>query len=124
MMAIAFSSQALAADTNVGGVWTKTTHPDIENIVIIYSDGQVVRAIGYGRIADRPAIWYAEGNCRDRHVKLTYRYSPDSTPAGWEPEGTMQLKLSEDWGSMTGSATSRSGNWSDRIELRRVLNPK
>jgi hypothetical protein len=93
---------------------------DPKNVAVFCVDAHTVKAIGYGMISDRPAIWYAEGNLQDGHAKLAYRYSTDNTPNGWEPEGVMQLRLSEDGNTMSGRATSRSGAWSDRIEFKRT----
>ena len=95
-MAVILHLPAIASDKSLGGVWTKTTHPDPKNIAVFYVDGQIVKAISYGMIAERPAVWYAEGNLQDRHINLTYRYSMETTPNGWESEGVMQLRLSED----------------------------
>ena len=86
----------------------------------IQSPEQAVKAIGYGRISGKPAIWYAEGSIREGHLTLKYRYSPNATPDGWEPEGTMQLKVSTDGAKMSGSARSLSGAWSGRVEFRRI----
>jgi hypothetical protein len=121
VVAVVLYSPTIASDEHLGGVWTKTTHPDPKNIVIFFMDAHIVKAIGYGMIAERPALWYAEGSVQDRHAKLYYRYSSDTTPNGWEPEGVMQLKLSEDGNSMIGRATSRSGTWSDRIEFKKII---
>ena len=115
-----FPLSAPASDARVAGLWTKTTHPDPRNVTIFYSDDQLVKAIGYGRIAGKPALWYAEGGLRDGQVKLKYHYSSDATPHGWEPEGTMQLKLSKEGNRLFGMATSRSGAWSAQIEFRRI----
>jgi hypothetical protein len=120
IVALFHSSQASSSDAFRGGVWTKTTHPDNENIAIFHVDGQAVKAIGYGRISGRPAVWYAEGRFKDGYLKLSYRYSSDATPEGWDSEGVMQLKLSEDGNSMTGRASSKSGSWADRIEFRKL----
>lgn len=111
---------AVASDASMGGVWTKTMHPDPKNIAIFYMEDNIVKAMGYGMISDRPAIWYAEGNFQDRLVKLTYRYSKDNTPNAWESDGVMQLRLSEDGNTMNGRATSRSGAWSGLIEFKRM----
>ena len=119
-LAVVLHLPIAASDASMGGVWTKTTHPDPKNIAVFYVDDHTLKATGYGMISDRPAIWYAEGNLLNRHAKLTYRYSKDNTPNGWEPEGVMQLRLSEDGSTMTGRATSRSGAWSDLIEFKRV----
>ena len=120
-----FFSSASASDEYVGGAWTKTTDPDPQNITIFYVEQQVVKAIGYGRISGKPAIWYAEGSIRERHLTLNYRYSPKATPGGWEPEGIMQLKVSKDGARMSGKARSRSGAWSGRVEFRRIeLRPR
>lgn len=119
-LAVVLHLPAVASNASMGGVWTKTTHPDPNNIAIFYMEAHIVKAIGYGVISDRPAIWYAEGNFQDRHVKLTYRYSKDNTPKTWESGGIMQLKLSEDGNTMTGRATSRSGAWSGLLEFKRM----
>ena len=106
IIVIFFFSSASASDEPAAGVWTKTTHPDPQNVSIFYVNQQAVKAIGYGRISGKPAIWYAEGSIREGHLTLKYHYSPNATPDGWEPEGTMQLKVSKDGAKMSGSARS------------------
>ena len=120
IIVILFFSSVSASDEYTGGMWAKTTHPDPQNISIFYIDRQAVKAIGYGRIAGRPAIWYGEGKFRKGHLTLKYRYSPKAIPHGWEAEGIMQLKVSKDGARMSGSARSLSGAWSGRVEFRRI----
>jgi hypothetical protein len=110
----------IAYADNVAGTWTKTNHPDPDNIVVLYTEAQVVKAVGYEQVGGVPAYWYGEGTIRDGQLTLTYHYSSEATPLGWEPEGRMLLKLSEDGSTWSGTATSRSGNWSDNIVLRRI----
>jgi hypothetical protein len=105
---------------NVAGTWTKTGHPDPHNIVVFFTDGQVVKAVGYEQVGGAPAYWHGDGAIENGQVELMYRYSAEATPFGWEPEGRMQLTLSEDGRSLRGVAISRSGDWSDRIELQRI----
>lgn len=104
----------------IAGAWTKTTHPDPHNIILIFSESRNVKAIGYETVADRPANWHGEGTVENGALQLHYRYSADATPFGWEPRGRMDLQLSEDGQRLIGTARSRSGAWSDRIELVRV----
>jgi hypothetical protein len=120
IIVIFFFSSASASDEYAGGVWTKTTHPDPQNVAIFYVDQQAVKAIGYGLITGKPAIWYAEGSIREGHLTLKYRYNPNATPDGWELEGTMKLKVSKDGTRMSGSARSLTGAWSGRVEFRRI----
>ena len=120
IIAMLLFSSASASEGYTGGAWVKTNHPDPHNISIFYVDHQAIKAIGYGRIAGKPAIWYAEGSFRNGHLILRYRYSPHATPHGWEAEGIMQLKLSRDGASLSGRARSLSGAWSDRVEFRRI----
>ena len=93
IVALFFFLFVSASDEGPGGVWGKTTHPDSNNVSIFYVEPQAVKAIGYGRIAGKPAIWYAEGVFREGRLTLKYRYSPDATPDGWEAEGTMRLSI-------------------------------
>ncbi|MBR9979835.1 MAG: hypothetical protein KFF50_02280 [Desulfatitalea sp.] len=104
----------------IAGVWTKTTHPDPNNIIVLYRESGTIKAIGYEQVGDMPANWHGDGKITNDVVELRYRYSADATPAGWEPRGRMVLTLSGDGQRLHGTATSRSGGWSDRIELMRV----
>jgi hypothetical protein len=47
-----FSSHSVLAD-NTDGVGVKTNHPDPNNVTLFYADRNVVKAIGYGRIAGK-----------------------------------------------------------------------
>lgn len=111
-------SSAKAAD--LSGVWTKTTHPDPHNITLFMIDDTIVKAIGYGMISGKPAIWFAEGWVKGNNLTCTFRYGKEATPEGWEKEGRFQLVVSEDGRSMHGSATSVSGGWSGKIGFRRL----
>lgn len=115
-----FSSSAATADQDIGGIWIKTTHPDPQNVAIFFVDHEVVKAIGYGKVSGKAALWYAEGKYQDGHLRLKYRYSANATPMGWEAEGTMQLDVSPDARQMSGTARSSSGGWSSRIEFIRI----
>ncbi|KJS32912.1 MAG: hypothetical protein VR64_05140 [Desulfatitalea sp. BRH_c12] len=117
-MLLAMCSMALA-DT-IAGTWTKTTHPDTHNIVLLYSDSEIVKAIGYAQVGGVPAYWYGEGTFRKGQLALQYHYSAEATPFGWEPEGRMLLTVTADGTTLRGTATSRSGNWSESIEMRRI----
>ena len=105
----------------IAGTWTKTNHPDTTNILVFYSDSEVVKVVGYEQVGGVPAYWHGEGTFRDGRLELRYQYSPEATPSGWEPEGRMLLTLSSDGGAMHGTATSRSGNWSETIAMRRIF---
>jgi len=113
-------SAASASAKSPGGVWIKTTHSDPQNISIFYVERYAVKAISYGRITGKPAIWHAEGSFRKGQLTLKYRYSPYAKPEGWEAEGTMELKVSKDGTRMSGIARSSSGAWSGPVEFRRT----
>ena len=60
---------AVASGASIGGVWTKTTHPDPKNISVFYMDAHTVKAIGYGMISGPclsecrpPPLLYAHPN--------------------------------------------------------------
>jgi len=114
-----FFSTGSASAKNPGGVWVKTNHQDPQNITLFYVDRHAVKAIGYGRITGKPAIWHAEGRYRKGQLTLKYRYSPYAKPNGWEAEGIMELTVSNDGARMSGNARSLSGAWSGPIEFRR-----
>ena len=113
-----FAGAANAA--SLSGVWTKTTDRDAYNITLLIVEDINVKAIGYGTVSGKPAIWFAEGRVIGNNLTLAYRYGKDATPPGWEREGTMQLVVSEDGQSMHGKASSVSGGWSGEIEFRRM----
>ena len=117
-MILALFSMA-RADT-IAGTWTKTNHPDATNIIVFYSDSEKVKAVGYEQVGDVPAYWNGEGTFRNGRLELQYQYSPEATPSGWESEGRMLLMLSSDGKVLHGTATSRSGNWSEPIAMRRI----
>lgn len=117
-LVLAFTGPAWAE--NIAGTWTKTTHPDPNNIIVFFREAERVKATGYERVGGAPAYWHGEGTVRNGQIELHYHYSADATPPGWEPEGTMRLALSADGRSMEGTATSATGQWSDRIVLRRI----
>jgi hypothetical protein len=116
ILAIVHPAQAV----DIAGTWTKTTHPDPDNIMVCYTEAGVIKAIGFEQAGDAPAFWYGEGKTGNGRVEIAYRYSAEGTPSGWEPEGRMRLTLSEDGQALNGTATSKSGTWSARIELRRI----
>ena len=120
ILVILFFSSSTASAKSPGGVWLKTNHPDPRNISIFYVDRHAVKAIGYGLITGKPAIWHAEGTFRKGHLTLKYRYSPYAKPNGWEAEGTMELTVSNDGTRMSGNARSLSGAWSGPVEFRRT----
>jgi hypothetical protein len=119
-IAIILASFLPAHATDLAGTWTKTTHPDPNNITLLYSEGQTLKAVGFEQVANRPAFWHGEGKIENGQVEITYHYSADGTPLGWEPDGIMQLTVSEDGRTLSGMATSRSGAWSEEIEYRRI----
>jgi hypothetical protein len=120
MITIIFSFTGQAHAVDIAGTWTKTTHPDPNNIIVLYSESEDVKTIGYEQVGAAPAFWYGEGEIRNGKLEIRYHYSADGTPHGWESEGSMQLTLSEDGNTLRGTATSASGNWSDQIEFRRI----
>ena len=83
-------------------------------------EGGKVKCVGQGRVEGREVLWFGEGQIKDGKVLINYHYSADAIPSGWEPEGTMDLKISEDGKTMRGTARATSGNWSGPIEFRRV----
>ncbi len=112
------STIALAADAN--GLWTKITNPDPNNITIFYNHESDVKAIGYSEIQGQKIVWYAEGKIEGKRLQLFYRHSQAALPPGWESEGIMNLILSDDGNVIEGTATSKSGNWSGKIEFKRI----
>jgi hypothetical protein len=119
-LVIGLVTAGIGQAVEVGGTWTKMTYPDANNITLFYEEMGKVKAVGQGRLEGRDALWFGEGEIKDGQIHLTYHYSADATPTGWEPDGTMDLKLSEDGKTMRGRARSTSGNWSGPIEFRRV----
>jgi hypothetical protein len=120
MIAVFFSFAVPVHAVDIAGTWTKTTHPDPNNILVLYGESEAVKMIGYEQVGNAPAFWYGEGEIRNGKMEILYHYSADGTPQGWESEGSMHLTLSEDGNTFRGTATSASGNWSDLIEFRRV----
>jgi hypothetical protein len=119
-LAIGVVTAGVGRAVDVGGIWTKMTYPDANNITLFYEEMGKVKAVGQGRLEGRDALWFGEGQIKDGQIHLTYHYSADAIPTGWEPDGTMDLNLSEDGKTMSGRARSASGNWSGPIEFRRV----
>jgi hypothetical protein len=113
------AGSAANAET-IAGTWTKSNHPDTNNIVLFYSEAEIVKAVGYEKVGGLPAYWFGEGTIRNGRLELLYSYSAEATPSGWEPEGRMVLTLSADGAALSGTAASRSGKWSDGIEMRRI----
>ena len=109
---------ARAADIN--GIWTKTTNPDPNNVTIFYHDKSELKAIGYSEIQGKKIVSYAEGEIEGKRLQLFYRHSQAALPPGWESEGIMNLILSDDGNVIEGTATSKSGNWSGKIEFKRI----
>jgi hypothetical protein len=120
MLVIGFVAEGVGHAVEIGGIWTKMTYPDANNISLFYEEMGKVKAIGQGRLEGREVLWFGEGEIKDGQIHVTYHYSADAKPTGWEPEGTMDLKLSEDGKTMRGTARSTSGNWSGPLEFRRV----
>lgn len=118
LIAAAMSNSAYSADFM--GIWTKTTHPDPENITIIYREKNDVKAVGFGQIGRNKAVWYAVGEFNGYPLRLYYHYSAEAIPQEWEQEGVMILELSRDGNTLTGQATSTSGNWSGSVIFKRI----
>jgi hypothetical protein len=114
-----FATALRAADLN--GIWTKTTSPDPNNITIFYHEKNVVKAMGYSEIDGIKVVWHGEGQMKGSHLQCSYRYAENAIPDGWEPEGVMELTLSQDGKEMTGTARSNSGGWSGEIGFVRAL---
>jgi hypothetical protein len=105
---------------SVIGVWTKSTGRDPGNIILFYQEGNRIKAIGYSNSENR-SVWWAKGEIKGDKIYCDYKYSTDAIPAGWEPEGKMELTLSGDGNNMTGTATSVHDKWSGPIKFKRVL---
>jgi hypothetical protein len=120
LLVIRFIAPGVGLAVEIGGIWTKTTHPDANNISLFYEEMGKVKAVGQGRMEGREVLWFGEGEIKDGRIHLTYHYSADAIPTGWEPDGTMDLKISEDGKTMRGTARSASGNWAGPIEFRRI----
>ena len=115
---MAISESASAADLN--GIWTKTTSPDPDHITLIYREMNDIKAIGYGEIGGKKAVWHATGEFKGFPLRLHYRYSAEAVPSGWEQVGVMILDLSADGKILSGKATSASGNWSGPVRFKRI----
>lgn len=113
-----FATVVCAADLN--GLWTKTTSPDPNNIAIFYHEKNDIKAMGYSEIDGGKVVWYAEGKIDGNVLRCTYRHAKNATPPGWAQEGVMDLTLSADSSAMTGTAKSRSGDWSGAIGFVRA----
>jgi hypothetical protein len=120
LLVISFIAPGVGHAVEIGGIWTKTTHSDANNISLFYEETGKVKVVGQGRLEGREVLWFGEGEIKDGQIHLTYHYSADAIPTGWEPDGTMDLKISEDGKTMRGTARSVSGKWSGPIEFRRV----
>lgn len=118
LIAAAMGNSAYSADFM--GIWTKTTHPDPENITIIYREKNDVKAVGFGQIGRNKAVWYAVGKFNGYPLRLYYHYSAEGIPQEWEQEGVMVLELSRDGNTLSGQATSTSGNWSGAVIFKRI----
>ena len=114
-----FSTIVLADDVN--GLWTKTTSADADNITIFYNENNNLKAIGYSEIQGQKTVWYAEGKIEGKRLQCFYHHSQDALPPGWESEGIMKLILSDDGKVISGTATSKSGKWSGKIEFKRIV---
>ena len=66
----------------------------------------------------KKVAWYAEGIIEGKRLQFVYHHSQHALPPGWESEGIMNLVLSEDGKLIKGTATS--GNWSGKIEFKRI----
>ena len=65
-------------------------------------------------------MWYAQGEIKGKRLQCFYHHTQDALPPGWAQEGTMELNLSDDGNVISGTATSKSGNWSGKIEFKRI----
>jgi len=115
-----FVAVGVVQAAEIGGTWTKMTYPDANNITVFYEELGKVKAVGQARLEGHEVLWFGEGEIKNGQVRLHYHYSADTMPTGWEPNGTMDLKLSEDGKTLRGTGRSASGNWSGPIEFRRV----
>ena len=118
ILSIYFPNLAGSADLN--GLWTKTTSPDQNNITIFFQEKRDVKAIGYSKLNGKNIVWFGVGEMNGNHFRLHYHHSINATPAGWEPDGIMFLSVSSDGNQITGTAKSKSGNWSGDITFARI----
>jgi hypothetical protein len=102
------------------GLWTKITSPDPSNVAIFYREQNVFKAMGYSRVRGAKVVWHAEGEIKGNKLHFRYHHSSDAVPPGWEPDGVMELTLSDDGNRLTGTASSTSGGWSGNVEFKRV----
>ena len=114
----AIGGAAYPADLN--GIWTKTTHSDPYNITIIYQEKNDIKAVGYGEVGGKKAVWHATGGFKGYPLRLHYHYSADTIPPEWEQKGVMLLDISEDGKTLSGAATSASGTWSGPVIFKRI----
>jgi len=118
LASLCFSSlqfAAAACAANLNGLWTKTTSPDPNNIAIFCHEKKDMKAMGYREINGGKVVRYAEGKIDGNVLRCTYRHAENATPPGWAQEGVMDLTLSADGNAMTGTARSKSGDWSSMV---------
>jgi hypothetical protein len=77
-----------------------------------------LKAIGYNEIQGKKTVWDAEGKIEGKRLQCFYHHSQEALPPGWKSEGIMKLILSDDGKVISGTATSKSGNWSGKIEFK------
>ncbi|MFZ7127798.1 MAG: hypothetical protein ACOWWM_16690 [Desulfobacterales bacterium] len=111
---------ALAAPADLNGPWTKTTSSDPHNLTLFFQQGEEIHAIGFSVVLGGKAAWHAVGTLLGNRLRMRYRHSSEALPQGWEPEGSMELMLSEDANKLTGTSTAASGGWSGPTEFIRV----
>jgi hypothetical protein len=101
--------------TDLNGVWKS----DIETM-IIYQNGNEIKAMCSINYNSRPAILYGEGTIRDNQVKVHFQFSPVTLPSGWEEKGTLIAIVSPDGNSLSGKWEVESGGWSGPAALKRA----
>ncbi len=65
-------------------------------------------------------VLHAEGEIEGKRLQLFYRHSQAALPPGRESKGIMNLILADDGNVIEGTATSKSGKWSEKIEFKRI----
>lgn len=107
-----------AASHDLNGVWTEQT--GLPNAVaVIFQEGTDVRLISTYEYQGKRIVWHGVGKKNGNRVTLTYHYTANTRPAGWE-DGTIELTVSADGSALSGTARTAGSGRSSAMQFKRT----
>lgn len=107
-----------AAPHDLNGVWTEQT--GLPNAVaVIFHEGNDVRVMSTYEYQGKKIVWHGAGKKNGNRVTLTYHYTANTRPPGWE-DGTIELTVSADGSALSGTARTAGSGRSSAMQFKRT----